>query len=207
MGVDVVTDPDRRVPAVHEHLREQESQQAIDRLRLAHSERVERVYLLSNIPLDVDVDCVLSWAEMMNGGGRIEQGWNRLDGVMPMSPNWLPTKFPDLWKSPDAAKSDAGEWRKKGRFTNIFSIGNSALFKHEYRPANSKQRRWSWCISDTADREETRARLHTLLGPVRFARRATLLDLRVHVVAPGVENDQLSHPARSPKHFVHSPKY
>lgn len=113
----------------------------------------------------------------MKGGGRIEQAWNRLNGVMPMSPNYLATKFSDLWKSPDAAKADAGEWRKKGRFTNIFSIGNSTLFKHEYRPGNSKQRRWSWCISDTAAPEATRTSLEALVGEVEM-RPTTAPELR-----------------------------
>jgi len=36
IGVDVVVHPDQRVQAVHEQLREHESQQAIDRLRLVH---------------------------------------------------------------------------------------------------------------------------------------------------------------------------
>jgi hypothetical protein len=168
IGVDVVTHPDARVQAIHEQLREHESQQAIDRLRLVHAAAPKRVYILSNIPLDIDVDRIVTWEEMINGGDRIEQAWNQLSGVMPMAPDWLATKFPVLWKSPDAAKADAGGWRKKGRFTNIFSIGNSTLFRHDFRPAKSKQRRWSWCLSDTADAEATRRRLEPLLGEVEM---------------------------------------
>jgi hypothetical protein len=167
-GVDVVTHSDNRVQAILEQLREHESQQAIDRLRLVHAERPKRVYLLSNLPLDIEVDRLVTWDEMMEGGSRVEQAWNQLSGVMPMAPVWLATKFPALWKSPDAAKADARAWRKKGRFTNIFSIGNPTLFRHEYRPATSKQRQWSWCLSDTADAEATRRRLYALLGEVEM---------------------------------------
>ena len=168
IGVDVVVHPDQRVQAVHEQLREHESQQAIDRLRLVHGERPKRVYLSSNIPLDIDVDRIVNWNEMVHGGDRIEQAWNQLEGVLPMAPDLLATKFPALWASRDAAKADARRWRKKGRFTNIFSIGNMTLFRHEYRAAKSKQRRWSWCISDSADAETTRLRLEALLGAVEM---------------------------------------
>jgi hypothetical protein len=166
VGVDVVTHPDARVQAIHEQLREHESQQAIDRLRLVHAKAPKRVYILSNVPLDIEVDRIVTWEEMISGGSRIERAWNQLDGVMPLAPDWLAANFPALWKSPDAAKADAAGWRKKGGFTNIFSIGKSTLFRHEYRPAKTKQRRWSWCLSDTDDAEATRHRLHALLGDV-----------------------------------------
>jgi hypothetical protein len=160
--------PDKRVQAVHEQLREHESQQAIDRLRLVHAKKPKGVYLSSNVPLNIDVDQIVNWDEMMHGGGRIEQAWNQLEGVLPMAPDWLATKFPALWASRDAAKADARRWRKKGHFTNIFSIRKATLFRHEYRAAKSKQRRWSWCISDTADVETTRLRLYVLLGAVEM---------------------------------------
>lgn len=104
-GVEVVRHPDPRVQAILEQLREGESQQAIDRLRLVHAATPKRVYLLSNIALDIDVDQVVTWDEMMNGGGRIEQAWNTLQGVMPLAPAWLATQFPHLWKTVDAAFS------------------------------------------------------------------------------------------------------
>lgn len=103
IGVDVVAHPDTRVQSVLEQLREHESQQAIDRLRLVHAEKPKRVYIVCNVPLDIEVDHLVSLDEMMNGGSRIEQAWNQLDGVMPMKPDWLATRFPDLWKSSDAA--------------------------------------------------------------------------------------------------------
>lgn len=176
-GVEVVRHPDPRVQAILEQLREGESQQAIDRLRLVHAPEPKRVYLLSNVVLDLDVNQVVTWDEMMNGGGRIEQAWNTLQGVMPLAPAWLAANFPLLWQTEDAAKADAAEWRKECRFTNIYSISNPTLFQHQYRPTGARtgrarQRNWSMCLTVQEDAADTRAALETLLGePVEMRAR------------------------------------
>ena len=169
LGVDVLRHLDPRIQAILEQLREGESQQAIDRLRLVHAPEPKRVYLLSNVVLDLDVNHVVTWDEMMNGGGRIEQAWNTLQGVMPLAPAWLAANFPLLWQTEDAAKADAAEWRKECRFTNIYSISNPTLFQHQYRPTvararRARQRNWSRCLSAAEDAADTRAALETLLG-------------------------------------------
>ena len=168
-GVDVVRHPDARVQAILEQMREGETQQAIDRLRLVHATTLKRAYVLSNVVLDVDVDHLLTWDEMMSGGGRIEQAWNALQGVMPLASASLAARFPRLWKTADAAKADAREWVKEGRFTNIDTLSNSTLFKLQYRPAHApgrdaRQRAWSWCLSLYAEPEVTRKKLEVLLG-------------------------------------------
>lgn len=169
-GVDVVRHPDARGQAVLEQVREWESTQAIDRLRLVHAETPKRVYVLSSVVLDIEVDHLVTWDEMMNGGGRIEQAWNTVQGeVMPIAPAWLAAQFPRLWKTVDAAKVDAREAIKECRFTNIFNIRNLTLFKLQYRPAQSpgqvtRQRAWSWCLSVHADPDVTRMSLEVLLG-------------------------------------------
>lgn len=53
-GVDVQVHPDPRVQEVVEQIREQESHQAIDRIRLIHNEQIKTVYILSNLPLDIE---------------------------------------------------------------------------------------------------------------------------------------------------------
>ena len=104
----------------------------------------------------------------MNGGGRIEQAWNTLQGVMPLSPAWLAAQFPQLWNTPDAAKADVRSI-KECQFTNIYSLSNPTLFKHQYRPVHTpgrgaRQRAWSVCLSVDVDPAVTRVALEALLG-------------------------------------------
>lgn len=124
--------------------------------------------MLSNVVLDLDIDELVSWDEMMNGGRRIEQAWNTRRDVMPLAPAWLAAQFPRLWETVDAVKADLAEWRSKEcRFTNIFSTGNSTLFQHQYRPAVlPKQRAWSLCLSSNSDPAVTRVALEALVGAV-----------------------------------------
>ena len=80
--------PDRRVQAVVEQVREAEMVQAIDRLRLIHSEREKTVVILCNIPLDLPVDELVTWRELV-GDGRLvktleiceQNGWG-----LPLAP-------------------------------------------------------------------------------------------------------------------------
>jgi hypothetical protein len=44
-----------------EQIREAETAQAIDRLRLIHQSRGARVFILSNIPVDIEVDQLFTW--------------------------------------------------------------------------------------------------------------------------------------------------
>ena len=169
MGVDVLVHPDPRIQALHEQLREGESQQAIDRLRLVHGSKEKIVHLLSNVVLDVDVDHLVTWEEMMNGGGRFEQAWKTLNGVMPLAPEWLATRFPQHWKTADAAKADVARAIKECQLSNMITIRNPTLFRHQYRPAVApsgarRQRAWSVCVSNDADPAATRVALAALLG-------------------------------------------
>jgi hypothetical protein len=53
--------PDPRVQAVVEQPREAEMLQAIDRLRLIHTEKRKTVYILCSVPLDIPVDELVTW--------------------------------------------------------------------------------------------------------------------------------------------------
>jgi hypothetical protein len=53
-----------------EQIREAEMVQAIDRLRLIHSPRKKEVCILCNIPLDIPVDELVTWRELV-GDGRL----------------------------------------------------------------------------------------------------------------------------------------
>lgn len=161
-GVDVVRHPDDRVQAILEQLREAESGQAIDRLRLVHNAQAKDVYLLSNIPLDVDVDEFVDWDDLMEGR-RVERAFEQLVDVMPLSGAWLARRFPWLWRTAAAAEKDVGRWRKGRQRSNRTTISNTSVFEHEYRPLHSKQRAWSRCLSTLQDPADARAALEALL--------------------------------------------
>jgi len=81
--------------------------QAIDRLRLIHSERQKTVCILCNIPLDIPVDGLVTWRQLI-GDNRLaqaletceEKGWNAL----PFAASELTRLFPALWETRKAAE-------------------------------------------------------------------------------------------------------
>jgi hypothetical protein len=95
--------PDPRVQAVIEQVRERETAQAIDRLRLIHRTVPARVIVLSNAVLDLTVDHLVTWKEIMPS--RFEQAAAR-GPAMPLSASELARCFPDLWETEAVAKKD-----------------------------------------------------------------------------------------------------
>lgn len=102
-GAKVAVHPDRLAQSLLEQIRERESVQAIDRLRLVHRSRPARVIILSNLVLDITVDRLVTWNEIIPS--RIEQAFARRKAI-PLSPAELSRCFPDLWRSEDAARSE-----------------------------------------------------------------------------------------------------
>jgi phage/plasmid primase-like uncharacterized protein len=99
--VEVDVHPDPRIQMLVEQGREAQSAQAIDRLRLIHNKLPKRVYILSNIPLDVTVDKLVTWREMV--ASPVQRALSR-HGVLPTSPSELARIFPDIWPTSAAAK-------------------------------------------------------------------------------------------------------
>ena len=158
-GVDVQVHADSRVQAIVEQIRENESLQAIDRIRLIHNEQIKTVILLSNLPLDIDVDELRSWDEIIYGGNRIERAFDlQADGVLPLNAKWLATNYPKLWLTEAAAKKDVG--RKKGHVPNRNNIRKMSLFKYK----SASQRNWSSCLSRFDDPAIVAETLTTALG-------------------------------------------
>jgi hypothetical protein len=132
--------PDHRVQAVVEQIREAEMLQAIDRLRLIHSERRKTVYILCNIPLDIPVDEFVRWKQLV-GDSRLaaalaecnERRWDAL----PLAPRELNRLFPGLWETEKAAKRWA---EKKPQEASSDCIRDWGLLV-EYRPEGQKS--WS----------------------------------------------------------------
>jgi hypothetical protein len=164
-GVDVDSHPDSRVQAILIQIRESESLQAIDRLRLIHCTEPKLVVLLSNIPLDLEVDALFTWEELMNGN-RLEQAWRLAGDVMPLTAAWLAANHSSLWPTAAAAKKDVQRLVQKGQITNRFSIGKMSPLTFTYRAGG--QRRASTCLSRLDDPAAVSAALARLLGhPVR----------------------------------------
>jgi hypothetical protein len=130
--------PDRRVQAVVEQTR---VLQAIDRLRLIHSAREKTVYILCNIPLDIPVDELVTWRELV-GDGRLakalemceENGWEAL----PLAPAELFRLFPDLWGTAKAAEN----WLSKNPLDPLISSIRLWGVLADYR-RSGRHRRWS----------------------------------------------------------------
>ena len=139
-SVKVKVHPDRRVQAVVEQIREAEMLQAIDRLRLIHSPRKKTVVILCNIPLDLPVDELVTWRELV-GDGRLaqaleaceENGWEAL----PLAAKELTRLFPELWRTRKAAE----DWARKNPLNHIVSIIRLWGVLNTYRPPG--QTRWS----------------------------------------------------------------
>jgi hypothetical protein len=104
-----------------EESREAEMVQAIDRLRLIRNEKRKTVYILCNIPLDMPVDELVTWRELV-GDGRLaraleaceERGWEAL----PLAPKELTRLFPELWRTRKAAEG----WARKNPLNPMVSI-------------------------------------------------------------------------------------
>ena len=85
--------PDRRAQLLLEQVREAESEQALDRLRLLRGEGTHRqVYVLSNVPLNITVDCGWSWKQYQDLVGI----WRACSGDVPTKPKELMALIPEI---------------------------------------------------------------------------------------------------------------
>jgi putative DNA primase/helicase len=99
-GVTVEVHPDARVQALLEQVRERETGQALDRLRLIHRTRPARVIVLSNVVLDLTVDQLVSWKEIVPGTFRRVIA----DNAMPLVTGDMADAYPNLFPTREAAK-------------------------------------------------------------------------------------------------------
>lgn len=161
-GVEVTVHADARVQAIVEQLREEETLQAIDRLRLMHNSATKEVIILSNIPLDIDVNELRNWDDIIYGS-RLERAITINNGILPLAPDWLTTNHSELWSTLNAAKSDVKrelQAFKKGQKANSIIVRKMTLFKYKI----ARQRRWSWCLSCVNDLAKVTSRLNVLLA-------------------------------------------
>ncbi|MDC6454676.1 hypothetical protein PQY68_05465, partial [Planktomarina temperata] len=100
MTVPSFSDP--RIEAVQKQIREAETVQAIARLRLVWADYQKRVFLLSNLPVEMPVDHLIEFNDLMPD--RLEMELIKT-GDLPLTPLGLEKMRPDLGLSKEATKS------------------------------------------------------------------------------------------------------
>jgi hypothetical protein len=164
-GVEIERHPDDRAQLVLELMREAETVQSVDRLRLVHRAEPGRVLLISNLPVDVDVDELTDWKGMMAMGepNRLERAFEQ-KGAVPLSASELARCFPDLWPSEGAAH----QWLRRNLrgYESVIEIllrFRTPLNLVRYRRAGQR------CPTPAvirADAPDPRAALESVVGPI-----------------------------------------
>ena len=100
-GIHVRCFSDPRIEAVHQLFREAETIQALARLRLIRAKTSKHVYILSNLPVDIPIDHLVSWDEIMPS--RLDRVLEQDDGIA-LSPKGLYQTRPDAFETEKAAE-------------------------------------------------------------------------------------------------------
>jgi hypothetical protein len=154
-AISLQTFSDPRVVAVQKQIREAETAQAIARLRLVWSDYQKRVFLLSNLPVEMPVDHLISFGDLMPDKLQIEL---LTKGDVPITQRGLQMMRPDLVLSEDAAKKlvQRSHAANPGRMLSILpdlerGLAQVAVFKageprkteqrHIFLPKNFKVQR------------------------------------------------------------------
>jgi hypothetical protein len=159
VSVNVNVHPDERIQALLELEREAETTQAIDRIRAIRAplDKPKRILILSSVPVDITVDHPVTWDELTQLGPKWVEVLNALDGVIPLKPDWLSERFPELWPNKRLAKSDIGERGKKPDELIYIITRESGFFIHEFRVGNQRSYSRALCrkgIENVAERLE-----------------------------------------------------
>ena len=115
--VQVEIHPDPRCQRLVELRRESETVQALDRLRLLRRDTAAKVYVLSNIPCDFEVDELVERAKLLGDDDKVDFLMIAL-GVMPLGGAHLYKMVsiwgPDYWPSENAASCWLKRVKSKG---------------------------------------------------------------------------------------------
>lgn len=152
--------PDWRVQALLEQIRESESTQAIDRLRLlrSHPEGVQRrVFILCSVPLDVTVDHLESWSGLQKLIALLED----CKGVVPLNPKHLMIASTAALAE-GTAKDRIKDFKRMKTLISI-SIRESILLTAQYRLRGQK-RPGEVLYDANYSAEQVQARLSEIAG-------------------------------------------
>jgi hypothetical protein len=165
-GVEIERHPDDRAQLVLELMREAETVQSVDRLRLVHRTGPGRVLLISNLPVDVEVDELTDWKALMAMGvpNRLQQAFDQ-GGAVPLSGAELFRCFDKLWVSACAAKNDLQREVNGSKTPIEILLGKRPyLIRANYRRVGQRGRATPAVIR--ADAPDPRAALESVVGPV-----------------------------------------
>jgi hypothetical protein len=139
-GVETRTFSDSRIEAVHQQLREAESIQAIARLRLVHNRQRKRVFILSNVLLEVHMDQLVKFDDLMPD--RLEYEFLKA-GNIPLTPLGLQRLRPDLAINDNQAKMllRNSAIRNTDRLTSIHNLQKNGLIIVEFKAENNGRKR------------------------------------------------------------------
>ena len=121
---------DRRCRELLESVREEESLQALDRLRLVHAPNAKRIYLISNLPLPGIEPDALTTMDAVTLPGRLAEVALR-DGVIVTDIKELATRHPDIFATEKSAHRELRSYREEmvfnGAVSNSSYIGNRTI--------------------------------------------------------------------------------
>lgn len=135
---------DPRCREILESIREQESLQAVDRLRLIHATQPKKIFLLSNLPLPGLQPDELAALDDLLLPGRLAEVVLR-DGLI-VGPATLSMRHPDLFQTAKAAERQLEEFRSKANPPNAYKgtyreMGGLLIVEYRTRGTNGKPRR------------------------------------------------------------------
>jgi hypothetical protein len=151
---------DDRVQQFIHLARENESEQSIDRSRLVHPSNCPKpVFIISNLPLDIEVDELVKFKQFLAGKPKLEQVWERMGKrVMPLNNKWVYINNRDLFTNSRQVKTCIERERKYDKFPYIYKLWNHVLIHYKI---NGKRGKRDSCLTSLS-RGKTKLELETI---------------------------------------------